>query len=550
MMSHRKVFVVSVLALVAAIGWVRPVFSQTVRRLNHKPNGTETGGDSFEASASADGHYVAFVSDAADLVAGDSNVLADIFLLDRGTDLIKRISVRTGGLQANGPSRSARISRDGRYVVFESDADNLVLGDNNGDSDIFVYDRIAQTTTRVSVDSSGVEAVGVSTEPAISPDGRYVAFRSSAANLVPVDVNMRDDVFLHDLVSGTTTLVSIKFDGTQANQASARPALSNDAKLMAFESQASNLVDGDGNHLRDVFVKDFASGSIIRVSISTAGDEADGESYSPQISPDGRWIAFESAAGNLVANDHNGSIDVFLRDRFNFSTIRVSEALGGGDPNGESLHPCLTPDSRFIAFSSFANNLIAKDDNKTFDIFVLDRALGRIDRASRSDIGAGGNNWSDRPVLIGEGRHVIFDSASSNLIDDDLNGRWDLFAVDRIQLSFHGTPAKGQPVFFTIDNALGETGNIGVVGLSCTGTSGFHLPGGKIIRLTFDTWTQVGLLFAPILAGYVDPTGTATTLTVPFPNVSPGITVYAAGITAKVSGEIVSVTGAISFKTQ
>jgi Tol biopolymer transport system component len=263
-------------------------------------------------SISADGRYVAFHSDASNLVPGDTNGTWDIFVHDRLTGQTTRVSVASDGTQGNNGSGDPSISADGRYVAFTSEASNLVPGDTNGTWDIFVHDRVTGQTTRVSVASDGSEGYGSSFSSSISADGRYVAFSSWASNLVPGDTNGWADVFVHDRVTGQTTRVSVASDGTEGNHVSLLPSISADGRYVAFSSWASNLVPGDTNEVQDIFVHDRLTGQTSRVSVASGGTEGNGASEFPSISADGRYVAFYSAASNLVPGDTNGTWDIFV----------------------------------------------------------------------------------------------------------------------------------------------------------------------------------------------------------------------------------------------
>jgi len=226
--------------------------------------------------------------------------------------VVQRVSVASDGTQGNDNSWDPSISADGRYVAFFSHASNLVPGDTNGKADVFVHDRVTGQTTRVSVASDGTEGNGYSWFPSISADGRYVAFESIASNLVPGDTNGVSDVFVHDRLTGQTTRVSVASDGTQGHSASDHPSISADGRYVAFESFASNLVPGDTNGKRDVFVHDRLTGQTARVSVASDGTQGNGDSIYPSISADGRYVAFVSGASNLVPGDANGNIDVFI----------------------------------------------------------------------------------------------------------------------------------------------------------------------------------------------------------------------------------------------
>jgi Tol biopolymer transport system component len=275
------------------------------------------GAGSQEAAISADGRYVAFDSYATNLVPGDTNHPGDVFVHDRQTGATELVSVDSSGNQGNGGgSYRPAISADGRYVAFDSYAADLVPGDTNGSNDVFVHDRQTGTTERVNVDSAGNQGDGGDSQgAAISADGRFVAFQSGATNLVPGDTNGNFDVFVHDRQTGATELVSVDSAGNQGGGHSYGAAISADGRYVAFESEASNLVPGDTNGSNDVFVHDRQTGVTELVSVGISGSLGDGASNNAAISTDGRYVAFESGATNLVPGDTNGNFDVFVRDR-------------------------------------------------------------------------------------------------------------------------------------------------------------------------------------------------------------------------------------------
>jgi Tol biopolymer transport system component len=239
-----------------------------------------------------------------------------VFVRDRVAQVTRRVSVGPGGRQGNSSSSSPAISADGRFVAFRSYASNLVPGDTGGLADVFVRDRRLQVTWRVSVGPGGQQANASSFgTPAISADGRLVAFESFASNLVPGDTNGHPDVFVRDRVAQLTRLV-----GPGGHKA----ALSAHGRFVAFSSYASNLVAGDTNHSLDMFVRDQRAHVTWRVSVGPGGQQANNNSYFPAISADGRFVAFQSFASNLVAADTNGLADVFVRDRKAHVTRRVS----------------------------------------------------------------------------------------------------------------------------------------------------------------------------------------------------------------------------------
>ena len=241
---------------------------------------------------------------------------------------ITRVSVDSAGNQANSDSSGASISPDGRFVAFKSYASNLVPGDTNDTDDIFVRDTLTNTTTHVSVDSAGNQANSDSFTPSISADGRFVAFTSNASNLVPGDTNYKDDIFLRDTLTNTTTRVSVDSAGNQGNNASGNPSISADGRFVAFTTNAFNLVPGGTNISRDIFVRDTLTNTTTRVSVDSAGNQGNIFSSSPSISADGRFVAFISDASNIVPGDTNNSYDIFVAD-----TIRTPNVINGTPAN-------------------------------------------------------------------------------------------------------------------------------------------------------------------------------------------------------------------------
>ena len=331
-------------------------------------------------SFSFNGRYMAFESTVA-LVADDTNGVADVYVFDRSTETLRRVSVSSSGAQSlGGESQRAAISATGRFVAFESRATNLVPSDGNGLLDVFLHDRDADNdavfdeagairTVRVSVGTGGVEALhGFSRNPSISGNGRWVAFETAADNLVAGDTNARIDIGVHDRLLGRTVRVSVTSGGVQADGGdSLRPDISLDGRYVAFDSAASNLV-ADANGRRDVFVHDRdldgdgvmdEAGAIetSRASVSTSEAEAvGGDSTHASITQEGRFIAFGSTATNLVPNDTNGESDVFLRDRLDGTTRRLSVAPGGGNLPGPSREPRISANGAKLVFVTSGSN--------------------------------------------------------------------------------------------------------------------------------------------------------------------------------------------------
>ena len=400
-------------------------------RVSVTSNGMQALGGSSFPSISADGRYIAFYSYANNLVANDTNSAYDIFVHDRQTGSTTRVSITSTGLQANGDSSESSISADGRYVAFASVADNLVANDTNNESDVFVHDRQAGSTTRVSITSAGLQANSYSYHPSISADGRYVTFCSYASNLVANDTNAAYDIFVHDRQTSSTTRVSIASNGTQANSSSLESRISADGRYVAFSTDASNIVMDDTNGISDIFVYDRQTGSTIRASLANDGSQANGYADSPSMSADGRYITFRSNANNIVTNDTNLVDDIFVRDQQTGSTTRVSIASNGTQANAALSEPNISADGRFIAFRSAASNLVANDANTVYDIFVHDRQTGSTTRVSIASNGTQADGASYAPSVSADGCYIAFYSYAINLVADDTNGVADIFVHDR-----------------------------------------------------------------------------------------------------------------------
>ncbi len=398
-----------------------------IERVSVAPDGTQGNDFSQRPSFSADGRYAAFFSSASNLVPGDTNGAPDIFVYDRQTDAIERVSVASDGTQANSGSTGSSISADGRYVAFQSTASNLVSDDNNSTYDIFVYDRQMDTIERVSVASDGTQGNGQSTIAGISADGRYVTYSSDASNLVSGDTNGAGDAFVYDRQMDTIERVSVASDGTQGNGRSSGGSLSADGRYVGFYSIASNLVPGDTNGVGDAFVYDRQMDTIERVSVAANGTQGNDLSYSPSLSADGRYAAFTSYARNLVSGDTNGFGDIFVYDRQTDTIERVSLASDGTQGNHESTSPSISADGRFVAFHSFTSNLVPGDTNEVSDAFVCDRQTDMIERVSLASDGTQGNRPSGNASISADGRYVGFTSVANNLVFADTNGVNDSF---------------------------------------------------------------------------------------------------------------------------
>lgn len=402
-----------------------------IERVSAASDGSEGGAASTTASVSADGRFVVFTSDAANFVPNDTNG-RDVFVHDRMLRTTELVSLSSGGTQANSAALFPAISGDGRYVVFESEADNLVAGDANDASDIFLRDRTAGVTRRVSVAQDGTEANDGSFTPHISANGRYVTFTSLADNLVSNDNNDDRDVFLIDLMTNAVELVSVATDGTQGDLNSgglgAGPArVSGDGRFVVFGSFATNLVPNDANFFDDIFLRDRVAGTTERVSVATDGGEGNGHSMYGSVSDDGRFVVFFSNADNLAPGDDNGTSDVLCRDRATGETLLLSRASGGEQGDGSSRFPAISADGSTVVYQSDATNLVPEDGNGFLDVFLFDMGTGDVERVSTAAGGADPNGASSSASISRDGTVAAFQSTATNLVPGDGNGAADVF---------------------------------------------------------------------------------------------------------------------------
>jgi archaellum component FlaF (FlaF/FlaG flagellin family) len=342
----------------------------TTERVSVGENGNQGNDDSYESSMSGDGRYVTFSSNASNLVPGDTNSDNDIFVYDRELNTTERVSVGENGTQGNYLSSGSSISGDGRYVSFASYANNLVRDDTNNVADVFIYDRELNTTERVSVGENGTQGNYVSYGSSISGDGRYVSFLSDANNLVPGDTNDTYDVFVYDRELNTTERVSVGENDIQGNGFFYDSSMSRDGRYVSFSSSASNLVPGDTNNIYNVFVHDRELNITERVSFGENSIQGNGSSFDSSMSRDGRYVTFLSFASNLVPGDTNDTKDVFVYDRELNITKRVSVNDSGNE--GHGWYRSISEDGRYITFHSDASNLVEGDTNGAEDVFVVE----------------------------------------------------------------------------------------------------------------------------------------------------------------------------------
>jgi uncharacterized membrane protein len=404
----------------------------TTTLISRQTDGTSSDSGSFDSSISADGRFVAFTSYGTNLVDDDTNKNIDVFVHDRLTGETTMVSRHTDGTQGNYESYDCSISADGRFVAFTSRATNLVDNDANGaqQDDVFVHDRLTGETTMISRHTNGIQGNLASGQSSISADGRFVVFSSEASNLVDNDTNNKRDAFVHDRDNGETMLVSRHTDGTLSNDISIGTSISGNGRLVAFDSLATNIVNNDNNNGWDIFVHDMQTGYTTLVTRASDGEQGSGSS--PAISSDGRLIAFISGATNLVDDDIAGTLDVFVHDLQTGETTKVSRHSDGSHGNNRSEEASISADGKFVAFSSESSNLVDHDANNKFDIFVHDLKTGKTTLVSRATGGEQGTEESNSPSISADGRFVAFESYAPNLAYKDLNGKiCDIFVRDR-----------------------------------------------------------------------------------------------------------------------
>ena len=420
--------------------------------------GGQSNDDSGWPTISGDGQVVAFSSHASNLVPGDTNYTGDGYA--RSGDSTERVTVAESGAELRLGGGPGPLSGDGRYVAFSAGgasvdfSESVTPDDTNflcetgplqgaytyNCSDIFLRDRLTGDIQRVSVGTGGVAGNGdsglcgsSSHLAAMSADARVIVFCSAATNFFAGDTNGADDLFVHDRQSGTTSLIAPDLlIPPYSSQDEIAYAVSGNGRFVAFSSRA-NVVPGDTNNAADVFVKDLLLGTIERISVASDGAEGNDGSGSPSISADGRYVAFWSRASTLVAGASNASSDVYVHDRAARTTTKVSSGLLG-EGNSSSFQPSISGDGQYIAFSSYATNLVTPDVNGLEDVFVKHMPSGIIERATTAYNGEQANKPCDGGVggtpISADGRYVAFASCATNLVPGDTNNKSDVFIRD------------------------------------------------------------------------------------------------------------------------
>jgi len=406
------------------------VRAQVTERVSVTSTGSEANDLSVCGGISDDGRYVVFSTSATNYVQGDDNGVGDVMVRDRGLGTTELVSAAVDGTPANGDSYVWRtsMSADGRFVVFESNASDIVPVFGGDTYHVYVRDRLTGTTEIAGFTSSGVAENGGSDNGMITPDGRFLVFQSDGSNLVAGDTNHASDVFLRDRMTGAIVLVSISSSGVLGNGASAMPSLSADGRFVAFQSSASNLVAGDNNGCDDIFLRDLQAGTTKRVSQLTSSGAQHDSSW-PVVSADGRHVVFVQRESG--ASDPH---DIFVYDD---PAGTISQLTS----NWSSDLPSISADGRFVSFVSGNAYIVPADTNGCADAFVLDRERNLVERADVDSNGAQANDGTSYAVFTPNGRLLVFDSRATNLVPQDTNGTWDVFVRDL-------QPAEATPFCF------------------------------------------------------------------------------------------------------
>ena len=421
----------SLLGIVVASALAAQGDTILVSRQSAVAGGGSTDDFSFDPAMSANGRHIVFESEA-DNLSGADTPGRDVFVRDVNDEATILVSRRSGGGGAGGTdsSEDAAISADGRFVAFESEADNLSGAAKDAFDNIFVRDLERNRTILVSRRSEaagGKGANGDSHTPSISANGRFVAFSSEATNLSGADADLYEDVLVRDLKQERTVLVSRRSGaaGRGGNEASFSPSLAADGRFVAFASRAENLSAVDVTS-QDIFVRDLSRERTLlasRRSAAAGGGAADDNSNVPSISADGRFVAFSSTAENLSGADEMVT-DIFVRDlerRRTELASRQSTSAGGAGGDDVSLSPSISGDGRFVAFHSGANNLTGDDDDDFSNVYARDLENDVITLVSVTSSGNGADGDSFGASMSGNGRFVAFSSDAANLSDDDAN---------------------------------------------------------------------------------------------------------------------------------
>lgn len=386
--------------------------------------------DSYAASISADGRYVAFDSNATNLVSGDTNGTFDIFVRDRQTKTTTMISIDSSSNQMDSDSSFPSISADGCCIVFQSDASPINMPADSAAGNIFIHILPTGTTDMVTIGPQGNPGNMGSVFPSLSANGRYVVFASRATNLVAgVGIIAQSQILIRDLQTDTTALVSADSSGNQGNSGSAHQSVSADGRYVAFMSNATNLVPGDTNGTFDIFIRDRQTNTTTLISVDSSGNPGDNESQAPSISANGRYVAFASRATNFVSGSANGNWEIYVRDWQTNSTILLSVDSNNNPGDGNSMSPSISADGRYVAFSSYATNLVSGITKGAWRIYVRDRLAGVTSVVSLEPTANQNSVDNYFPSISADGHYVAFESCITDKGNNNNSCRSHIFVA-------------------------------------------------------------------------------------------------------------------------
>lgn len=417
-------------------------------------------GDSYIGSLSGDGSVVAFDTFATNLGSKAVGIEGQVYARIQGVATGQLISENAMGIPAIGNSRNPSVSGNGVWISFESNAYNLISNDNNGQYDIYVKNRNTGSIERVSTTNDGAESSGYSFDSSISGDGRFVAFISTATEFDSADQNGTQDVYVKDRMTNRIVRASANATGASADSFSQSPKMSSSGQFVTFSSAATNLVAGDDNNQGDIFVKNLGTGESKLASANASGIIGNQQSFRSSISADGRFVIFESDATNLISGDTNDRTDIYRKDMLTGAIERVSTASDGSQANDDSYNATVSDDGRFVLFVSQATNLGVNNAQQLLTLFRKDMLTGTIQPVLRR--GDGGELATEVNFLSnmsGDGMHAVVSYAGGDAFSQDRNGFQDIF-----QLDFNTSPATsigdGQGRFIEIDTAGVNVGSI------------------------------------------------------------------------------------------
>lgn len=429
----------------------------SIERMSVNVNGQQANGASFKPAFSPDSTKIAFESDASNLLPSGLNGERQILLKDIASGQITLVSANASGQAANADCLDMEFSPDGRKMVFESDATNLVAGVTNGKRHVYMKDLDTGTVTLISSSSTGAAGNANSGDPMFSPDGTKVVFSSISDNFAPNDTNISSggrDIFIKDLATGLTSLVSANAQGQIGNGNGDDPSWSHDGESVIFWSSASNLIPGGTNGVEQVYIKNIETGAVRLVSVDNAGDQSNGYNNDPSFTPDDRIITYWSDASDILPGDTNGKSDIVLYNLVSQNVTIGSSNAQGVIGNGSSQDPLFTADGKYLTMKSNSTNFVPEASNGKYQIFVKDMATGELVLLSTNNQGVQGNDNSDDPIFSRNGQYVAFESFATNFVSGDTNGKLDIYMA-RVEL------VESEPILGTngVDRLKGTSGN-------------------------------------------------------------------------------------------